>query len=90
MLDVNADGTQVRWFVDPESGRILRISQHVTGMDGAPTEQVVDLDNWKEFGGITIATKIKLTNDGQDSGSVQVKNVEINPAVDAKLFEKPK
>ncbi|HEV2383541.1 MAG TPA: pitrilysin family protein [Terriglobia bacterium] len=89
VLEVNADGAAVRWFVDPESGRILRASQHVTGMGGAPTEQVVDFDGWKEFGGIQFATKVKLTNDGQDGGSVQVKEVEVNPAVDANLFEKP-
>ena len=80
----------MRWFVDPKSGRILRASQHVTGMGGAPTEQVVDFDGWKEFGGIQFATKVKLTNDGQDGGSVQLKTVELNPPVDAKLFEKPK
>ena len=89
VLDVNADGAEVRWFVDPKSNRIVRTSQRVTGMGGAPSEQMLDLDDWREFGGIEFATKVKLTNDGQDGGSVQVKEVEVNPAVDAKLFEKP-
>jgi zinc protease len=89
VLDVNADGAEVRWFIDPANGRILRASQRVTGMGGTPTEQVVDLNDWKEFGGIEFPTKVKLSNDGQDGGSVQVKEIEINPAVDPKLFEKP-
>jgi zinc protease len=89
VLDVNADGAEVRWFINPKSSRIVRTSQRVMGMGGAPREQVVDLDDWKEFDGIQFPTKAKLTNDGQDSGSVQVKQIDINPAVDAKVFEKP-
>jgi zinc protease len=89
VLDVNADSAEVRWFIDPKSGRILRTSQRVTGMNGAPSDQVVDVSDWKEFDGIQFPTKAKLTNDGQDGGSVEIKQIEINPAVDAKLFEKP-
>jgi zinc protease len=88
ILDVNADGSEARWFIDPQTGKILRTSAHIVDM-GGPAEQVLDLSEWKEFGGIPFATKVKITRDGQDGGSVQVEAVEVNPTVDLKLFEKP-
>ncbi len=88
VLDVNADGALVRWYVDPQTGRILRSSANIVDMAG-PAEQILDFSRWKEFGGISFATKGKITRDGQDGGSVEVEDVEINPTVDAKLFDKP-
>lgn len=88
VLDVNADGALVRWYVDPQTSRILRTSAHIVDLAG-PADQVLDFSEWKEFGGIPFATKMKITRDGQDGGSLEVEEVEINPTVDAKLFEKP-
>ena len=88
ILDVNADGAQVRWYVDPKTGRVLRTSAHVVDMGGAAV-RLLDFSDWKEFGGLPFPTKAKITRDGQDGGSLEVKNVEINPTVDEKLFAKP-
>lgn len=88
ILDVNADGAQVRWSVDPKTGRVLRTSAHVVDMGGSAL-RLLDFSDWKEFGGIPFPTKAKITRDGQDGGSLEVKNVEINPPVDEKLFAKP-
>jgi zinc protease len=88
VLDVNADAALVRWYIDPQTSRILRRSAHIVDMQG-PAEQVLDFSEWKEFGGIPFPTKAKITRDGQDGGSVDVEQVEINPTVDAKLFERP-
>jgi zinc protease len=88
ILDVNADGAQVRWFVEPQTGRILRSASQSVGMNG-PAEQVLDYSDWRDFAGIQLASKAKVTRDGQDAGSTEVKEVEINPTVDPKLFQKP-
>ena len=88
-LDVNADGAEVRWFIDPRSGRILRTSARTMGMAG-PSEQLVDLTDWKEVQGVSVPFKAKITRDGQDGGSAEIREFEINPTVDPKLFEKPK
>lgn len=88
ILDVDADGAQAQWFVDPKTGRVLRTSQHVVDMAG-PAQRVLDFSDWKEFGGIPFPTQAKITRDGQDGGSLEVKDVEINPPVDEKLFAKP-
>ncbi len=88
ILEVNADGAHAQWFVDSKTGRVVRTSEHAVDMAG-PAERVLDFSDWKEFGGISFPTKAKITRDGQDGGSVEVKDVEINPAVDEKLFVKP-
>jgi hypothetical protein len=88
ILEVNADGAQVRWYVDPNSGRVLRTSAHVVDMGGA-AQRLLDFSDWKEFGGIPFPTKAKITRNGQDGGSLEVKDIEINPRVDDKLFAKP-
>ena len=88
ILEVNADGSHVQWFVDPQTGRVLRTSEHVVDMRG-PAQRVLDLSGWKEFGGIPFPTEAKITRDGHDGGSVEIKDVEINPPVDEKLFAKP-
>ena len=89
ILDVNADGDEFRWFIDPQTGRVLRMSANVVDMEG-PAEQVRDFSEWKEFGGIPFGTKVKITRNGQDGGSMNVEEIEINPTVDPKLFEKPR
>jgi hypothetical protein len=88
ILDVNADGTQVRWYVDPQTGHVLRTSAQAMGM-GGPAERIVDYSEWKEVEGISMPFKAKITHGGTDAGSQDIKEVQINPAVDPKLFEKP-
>jgi hypothetical protein len=88
ILDVNADGAQVRWYVDPQTGHVLRTSAQAMGM-GGPGERVIDYSGWKEVEGISLPFKAKITQDGKDAGSQDIKEIQINPAVDPKLFEKP-
>jgi hypothetical protein len=88
ILDVNADGVQVRWYVDPQTGRVLRTSAQALGM-GGQAEGVIDYSGWKEVEGISLPFKLKITESGKDAGVVEIKEVQINPAVDPKLFEKP-
>jgi len=88
ILDVDADGVQVRWYVDSQTGHILRGSAQSIGMSG-PTEQVVDYSEWKDVEGISLPFKLKVSQGGKDAASQELKEVQINPAVDPKLFEKP-
>ena len=88
ILDINADGAQVRWYVDPQTGHILRTSAQTMGM-GGPSEQVVDYSEWKEVEGMNLPFKLKIKQGGNDSGSQDIQELQINPAVDPKLFEKP-
>ncbi len=88
ILDINADGAAVRWYVDPQSGRVLRMSSQVMEMSG-PAQRVTDFSDWRTVDGITLPFKTSVTTNGEASGSGEALEVEFNPAVDPKLFEKP-
>jgi zinc protease len=88
ILDVNADGVEVRWFVDPQSGRVLRATWKGMGPEG-PGEMAADFADWKPSAGITLPFKSTRTRDGEKAATVQVEELEFNPSVDSKLFEKP-
>lgn len=88
ILDVNADGAQVRWFVNPQDGRILRAQSASVGPQG-PSERVVDYSDWKSVEGMMVPFKETRTRGAQKEASVEVKEFELNPTVDPKLFEKP-
>jgi len=88
VLDVNAAGAEVRWFIDPENGHIVRASWQSTGM-GGPGEVVADYGDWKTVEGISVPFKETRTRSGEKEASIEVKEFEINPKVDPKIFEKP-
>ncbi len=88
ILDVNADGAEVRWFVDPGSGRILRSSAQTVGITGS-AEEVTDYSDWKSVDGISVPFKEVKTQGGQPRASVELQEVEFNPKVDSALFDKP-
>lgn len=84
ILEVNAEGSTFKWYVDPRSGRILRkVSQGPRG------EEVTDYTEWKSFGGLNLPVGFTLTSGGQPGGGGKLINIEINPTVDPKGFEKP-
>jgi hypothetical protein len=84
VLTINADGTSVKWLVDPTSGKILRrIAQSPRG------EAVTEYTEWKAFNGITMPVSFTTSTNGQQSGSGKLTTLEINPTVDPKIFEKP-
>ncbi len=88
IVDINADGTAVRWYVDPASGILLRESYTASGQAG-PFRGETDLSDWKVFDGVNIPTKHTNRQDGKDSSVVTFTEVRINPEVDSKLFDKP-
>jgi len=89
IVDVNSAGAQVRWFVDPADGRILKETYPTIAQSG-PVQGETELNDWKTLdNGLTVPLLRKNQQNGQDSSQVEYKTIEINPAVDPKLFEKP-
>ena len=86
VLELNLDGTDTRWVVDPGSGHILRVVAHLPGGQG---EQVVDYSDWRAVQGVQYPFKRRISRGGEDAGSVEVLELELNPTVDPKAFEKP-
>jgi len=84
VLTIDADGTAVKWLIDPTSGKILRrIAQSPRG------ESITDYTDWKTVDGITIPAAFTTTTGGQQAATGKLTTLEINPTVDPKIFEKP-
>jgi zinc protease len=88
VVDVNADGTAVRWYIDPASGLLLRESYTATNNSGSFRGET-DLSDWKVFDGVSLPTRHTNRQDGKESSVVTFTEVHINPEVDPKLFDKP-
>jgi hypothetical protein len=88
VVEVSADGVDTRWYVDPQSGKVLRTAFQAVGMAG-PTLRVTDNLEWMTVDGITLPSKQSISENGQPAGSSTVKEYVINPTVDPKLFERP-
>jgi len=87
IVDVNGL-TPITWFVDPQTGRVLRESYQAMGQSGV-FHGVTDLSDWQTTDGITLAVLHKNSQDGKDSSTVHFDSVQFNPPIDPKLFEKP-
>ncbi len=88
IVDVNAAGAGIRWFVDPQSGHILK-ETYRTLSQGQPVEGETDMDNWKPVNGLTVPFVRHNKQNGQDSSTAEYTTLEFNPTIDPKLFQKP-
>jgi zinc protease len=84
-LVIDADGAPLKWIVDPASGKVLKkIAQ------GRMGETTTEYTEWKNFGGLNVPTAFVVMTGAEQSASGKVTAMEVNPAVDATLFQKPK
>ncbi|PYX86589.1 MAG: hypothetical protein DMG68_14910, partial [Acidobacteria bacterium] len=88
IVDIGGAIPWVRWYVDPKTGRILREKYKGVGQAG-PFDGETDLSDWRAADGLTMPYVHKNKQNGQDSGTAEFKKIDINPAVDSKLFAKP-
>lgn len=84
VLSITTDGTTVKWIIDPASGKLLRTSRQSRMGD-----QVTEFTAWKKIGDLNLPAAFSVTTNGEKSASGETKSMEINPTIDAKLFEKP-
>jgi zinc protease len=88
VLDIDCEGTQVRWFVDPATGRILRASFTATGPTG-PGTRVVDYSDFRSVDGITFPFREETTVGGEKAQTLVLEEMKVNSAPDPSLFERP-
>jgi hypothetical protein len=88
IVDVNAAGAAIRWFVNPSDGHILKETYVTLGRTG-PAQGETAMDDWKTVNGLTIPLQRKNKQNGEETSVVEYKKIEINPAFDPKIFEKP-
>ncbi len=88
VLDITGGGQQLRWFVDPKSGHVLRAQFQGTSPTGPATE-IVDYSDWKTVDGLSLPFHVESSLNGQPNMSAVISSYEFNPVVDASIFEKP-
>jgi hypothetical protein len=88
ILDVSGPGVAMRCFVDKQSGKIIRETYKAMGQSG-PVDSETVLSDWKPVEGLNLPFHRANKQGGQDSSSVQFSKIELNPAVDPKIFAKP-
>ena len=88
VVDVNAAGAAVRWFVDPQTGHILKETYRTIGQQG-PVQGETEMDDWKPLSGLNLPMVRRNKQNGQDSSTAQYTALELNPTVDPKLFDRP-
>jgi hypothetical protein len=87
-ISITGDGVNVRWVLDPQSGRLLRSNFTASGQQG-PVQRTIEFSDWRPAGGLNLPYKAVVQENGQQAGSEQIKSYEFNPKIDPKLFEKP-
>ncbi len=88
IVDVNSDGAAIRWFVDPKSGYILKETYKTLSPSG-PVQGETDMDDWKPMSGLNLPLLRHNKQNGQETSTAEYTALELNPAIDPKLFEKP-
>ncbi len=88
ILDIGGAIPWVRWYIDPKTGYILREKYKAMGQSG-PFDGETNLADWRTVDGLTMPYKHQNKQDGKETSTAQFKKIELNPAVDPKLFVKP-
>jgi outer membrane lipoprotein-sorting protein len=88
VVDVEADGVPTRWWIAAD-GKLLQERYSDVSQAGG-TIQVMTYADWKSFGGLNYPTRYELFSEaGQPRLSMTLTAMEVNSAVDRKLFERP-
>ena len=88
ILDVGGAIPWLRWYIDPKTGYILREKYKAMGESG-PFDGETNLADWRTVDGLTMPYKHQNKQDGKETSNAEFKKIELNPALDPKLFEKP-
>ncbi len=88
ILDIGGAIPWVRWYIDPKTGYILREKYKALGQTGT-FDGESNLADWRTVDGLTMPYKHENKQNGQETSTAEFKKIELNPALDPKLFEKP-
>jgi zinc protease len=88
ILDISGPGVAMRWFVDPETGKIVRETYKSMGQSGL-VDTETDLSDWKVVDGLNLPFHRENKQDGKLASTVQYKTIQLNPKIDPGMFQKP-
>jgi hypothetical protein len=86
-VDVSAPGVSLRWLVNPQTGKVIGETYKAMGKSG-PVDSETSFSDWKQVEGLNLPFHRDNMQGGQNSSSVQFTTIQLNPAVDPKIFEK--
>lgn len=87
ILEIDANGDRLRWWIDPSTGRVLRRASTSSAM-GAPAEQVVTITEWQTSDGIRMPKQLQISINGEPTGTAVVSVFEVNPEVPEGAFDR--
>ncbi len=79
IVDVSGPGVTMRWFVDPQTGKIVRETYKAVGQSG-PFDGETAFSDWKDVDGLNLPFHRANKQNGQDSSSVEFTSFQIQPA----------
>jgi len=89
VVDVSGPGVNLEWFVDPQTGEVVRATYKTMSPSGM-VDAETDFSDWRPVeGGLTLPFHRDNKQEGKDSSTVQFTSFQVNPPVDPKIFEKP-
>jgi zinc protease len=88
ILDIGGAVPWLRWYIDPKTGYVLREKYKGLGRSG-PFDGETNLSDWRSSDGLTLPYTHQNKQDGQQTSTAELKKIELNPAVDPKIFAKP-
>ncbi len=88
IVDVSGPGVNLRWFVDPQTGKVVRETYKTMGMSG-PADGETSFSDWQSIEGLNLPFHRANKQNGQESSQVQYKSIQLNPTIDPKIFQKP-
>lgn len=88
IVEVNAAGTRIRWYVDPNTALILRESYQTVGPRG-PVASSTELSDWRELGGLKLPARHQNYQDGKLASVVIETGLQLNPGVNPAIFNRP-
>ncbi|MBC8108248.1 MAG: hypothetical protein H7Z14_16800 [Anaerolineae bacterium] len=82
------EGPAITQYFDKDSGLLVQLEMHVARPEGE-FDVVSNPSDWKEFGGIKVATKTKQTVKDVQEQTITIDNVEINSDIPDSTFDLP-
>jgi zinc protease len=88
VLDIGGAVPWLRWYIDPKTGYVLREKYKGIGQSG-PFDGETNLSDWRTADGLTLPYMHQNKQNGGQTSAAELKKIELNPAVDPKIFSKP-
>jgi hypothetical protein len=83
------DGKEFSLYFDPDSGLPARVVGKVLDFMGQEFTQETNLSEYKEVGGVKIATKLESKRDGEKFMNQEISDFKVLEQVDPKTFDQP-